>query len=210
LELFCFLLAYRNWHGQENLIGAALLKLLHQKIAYPASDPQSFIKRWSLLTNIIPPHAGGMASTTRAMMRLPASSIGFSTATRRSFATSSSVSRNLLTRAQASSRVTVDKSKLQRAFRRTYADVAPVKKPKRFRLLKFIWRATYLSAIAGAGYLAYGVWELRHPEDQFEPDPTKKNLVILGTLILIQPHVYLANCLFCRYWMGSCISPEET
>lgn len=118
-------------------------------------------------------------------MRFSASSIGFGTAARRSFATSSSVSKNVLTRARPSSRVNVDKSKLQQAFRRSYADVAPVKKPKRFRFLRFLWRATYLSAIAGTGYLAYGVWELRHPDDQFEPDPTKKNLVILGMCTLI-------------------------
>ncbi|TVY58068.1 External alternative NADH-ubiquinone oxidoreductase, mitochondrial [Lachnellula cervina] len=124
-----------------------------------------------------------MAATTRAMMRLPASSIGMrtSTATHRSFATSS---RSLLTRAaRPSSRVTLDKSKLQQIFRRTYADVAPApaKKPRRFRYFTYLWRFTYLSVIGGSAYLAYGVWELRHPEEQFEPDPSKKNLVILGT-----------------------------
>lgn len=74
------------------------------------------------------------------------------------------------------------KSLLQHQFRRTYADVAPVvvKKPRRFRPLKNLWRATWISAIAGVIYLGYGVYDLRHPEDQFEPDPTKKNLVILG------------------------------
>jgi NADH:ubiquinone reductase (non-electrogenic) len=118
-----------------------------------------------------------MASTTRAMMRLPASSIGFKAASRRPFATSS---RSFLTSARPSSRVLLDKSKLQQTFRRTYADVAPAKKPRRFRFFRFLWRVTYLSAIAGTTYLAYGVYELRHPEEQFEPDPTKKNLVILG------------------------------
>jgi hypothetical protein len=118
-----------------------------------------------------------MASTTRAMMRLPASSIAFRAASRRPFATSS---QSFLTRARPSSRVFPDKSKLQQTFRRTYADVAPAKKPRRFRFFRFLWRVTYLSAIAGTAYLAYGVYELRHPDDQFEPDPTKKNLVILG------------------------------
>jgi len=28
--------------------------------------------------------------------------------------------------------------------------------------------------------MAWLVYDLRNPEDQFEPDPTKKNLVILG------------------------------
>lgn len=70
----------------------------------------------------------------------------------------------------------------QQVQRRTYADLAPgpATKPKRFKPLKTIWRLTYLTAIGGAAYLAYGVYELRHPDDQFEPDPTKKNLVILG------------------------------
>jgi NADH:ubiquinone reductase (non-electrogenic) len=58
--------------------------------------------------------------------------------------------------------------------------LGPAKKAKRFRYFRFLWRLTYLSAIGGAAYLAYGVWDLRHPDDQFEPDPTKKNLVILG------------------------------
>lgn len=122
-----------------------------------------------------------MAATTRAMMKIPASSIGISmhttTAARRAFATSS---RSFLTRARPSSRVTVDKSKLQQAFRRTYADIAPAKKPRRFRYFTYLWRLTYLSAFAGTAYLCYGVWELRHPDEQFEPDPSKKNLVILG------------------------------
>jgi NADH:ubiquinone reductase (non-electrogenic) len=74
----------------------------------------------------------------------------------------------------------MNKSKLQLQFRRAYADVAPAKKPRRFRFLRYLWRATYLSAIGGIAYLAYGVWDLRHPDEQFEPDPTKKNLVILG------------------------------
>ncbi|KAK0113215.1 NADH:ubiquinone oxidoreductase [Cadophora gregata] len=111
------------------------------------------------------------------MMRLPASSIGFSSATRRSFATSS----QSLPRAQPTSRMLLERSRLNQNSRRAYADVAPAKKSKRFPFFKTIWRLTYLSAIAGTAYLAYGVYDLRHPDDQFEPDPTKKNLVILGT-----------------------------
>lgn len=38
-----------------------------------------------------------------------------------------------------------------------------------------------MSVIGGAAYLAYVVYDLRTPPDQFEPDPTKKTLVILGT-----------------------------
>jgi NADH:ubiquinone reductase (non-electrogenic) len=111
-------------------------------------------------------------------MKLPtASSIGFSTASRPSFAKSS---QSFLARAQPSPRVLLDKSNLQQHFRRFYADIAPAKKPRRFRFFRYLWRATYLSAIAGTAYLGYGVWDLRHPDDQFEPDPSKKNLVILG------------------------------
>jgi NADH:ubiquinone reductase (non-electrogenic) len=114
---------------------------------------------------------------TRAMMRLPVSSVGIRTVAQRSFATSN---RALFSHARPSSRVNIDKSKIQQIARRTYADVAPVKKPRRFRLLRWTWRLTYLSLLAGTAYLGYEVWELRHPEEQFEPDPTKKNLVILG------------------------------
>jgi NADH:ubiquinone reductase (non-electrogenic) len=81
------------------------------------------------------------------------------------------------------------KSKLRHSFRRGYAEQqagapvaepAPVKKPRRFRALRWIWRATYLSLLGGVGYMAYTVYDLRHPENQIEPDPTKQNLVILG------------------------------
>lgn len=58
--------------------------------------------------------------------------------------------------------------------------MAPAKKPRRFRIFKWLWRATYLFTIGGTAYLAYGVYELRNPEDQFEPDPNKKTLIILG------------------------------
>jgi NADH:ubiquinone reductase (non-electrogenic) len=69
-----------------------------------------------------------------------------------------------------------------------------VKKPKRFRFFRFIWRATWVSAIGGTAYLAYGVWELRHPEEQLEPDPSKKNLVILGIYFSIDPFEIISNC----------------
>jgi NADH:ubiquinone reductase (non-electrogenic) len=115
-------------------------------------------------------------------MRLrTASSIGFNAAARRSFARSS---QPFVTPARPSSLMLLNKSKLYQNSRRTYADAAPAKtpakKPRKFRFFKTIWRLTYLSAIAGAAYLAYGVYELRHPEAQFEPDPNKKTLVILG------------------------------
>jgi NADH:ubiquinone reductase (non-electrogenic) len=46
--------------------------------------------------------------------------------------------------------------------------------------LRWTWRLTYLSALAGVGYIGYGVYQDRYPEDQVDPDPSKKTLVILG------------------------------
>jgi len=110
------------------------------------------------------------------MMRLSAQSIGLKVAagTRRTFVTSSQRI------PRAGRRAVQDNRQLQQSFRRSYADAAPSKKPRRFRYFRYAWRLTYLSVIGGTAYLGYGVYEARHPEDQFQPDPTKKNLVILG------------------------------
>ncbi len=75
---------------------------------------------------------------------------------------------------------------VSRQPRRGYASEAtPAEPPKpkkpRFRKLRWTWRLGYLSAIAGIVYMGYGVYQDRHPEDQVEPDPTKKTLVVLGT-----------------------------
>ena len=71
---------------------------------------------------------------------------------------------------------------LRQTFRRSYADVAPPKPKRRIRgFFKWTWRLLYVSAIAGAGYLAYTIYLLRTPSDQYAPDPAKKTLVILGT-----------------------------
>jgi NADH:ubiquinone reductase (non-electrogenic) len=59
-----------------------------------------------------------------------------------------------------------------------YAQPPPPK--GRFRTLRWVWRLTYLSVIGGVVYLGYGVYELRHPDEQPIPDPNKQNLVILG------------------------------
>ncbi|KAK7540194.1 external NADH-ubiquinone oxidoreductase 1 mitochondrial precursor [Phyllosticta citricarpa] len=71
----------------------------------------------------------------------------------------------------------------QQTFRRAYADAAPKPEPKKkgFRLLRWTWRLTWLSAIAGLGYITYGIYQMRNPDDQPAPDPKKKTLVILGT-----------------------------
>lgn len=95
--------------------------------------------------------------------------------------------RNITTVPRARPASVANATKLQRNFRRGYADVKPaspiaeVKKPKKFRTLKWLWRATYVTVIGGVAYMAYGVYELRHPDEQPVADPNKQTLVILGT-----------------------------
>lgn len=137
-------------------------------------------------------------------------SMGINPATRRSLMTSS-FTRAALPR--SSSQIVVDKSKLTQTFRRNYAEiqptapVVPVKK-RRFRVLRWAWRITYLSVIGGVVYLGYTIYELRNPEDQFEQDPAKQNLVILGMHLQILSVRLPTNC-FYRHWLGSCFSPKE-
>lgn len=66
--------------------------------------------------------------------------------------------------------------------RRGYATEAPAPAPKkkRFRFLRWTYRLTVLGLLGGTGYLGYSIYLLRHPEEQLEPDPSKKTLVILG------------------------------
>jgi NADH:ubiquinone reductase (non-electrogenic) len=133
-----------------------------------------------------------MASTMKAALRLQRASVGANAVARRSLMTSS-VARV----ARPSSHNFLRNSILRQSFRRGYAEIKPTasatpaaaaapiapppKKPRRFRVLRWIWRATYLSLLGGVGYMAYTVYDLRHPEEQGEPDPNKQNLVILGT-----------------------------
>ena len=35
--------------------------------------------------------------------------------------------------------------------------------------------------LGGTGYLFYGIWASRNPNDQYDPDPSKKTLLVLGT-----------------------------
>jgi NADH:ubiquinone reductase (non-electrogenic) len=65
------------------------------------------------------------------------------------------------------------------------APQAPKPKKKRAGILRWTWRLTYGSAILGLAYVGYGIWEMRNPDDQPDPDPSKKTLVILGTF---RPH----------------------
>ncbi|KAL6399111.1 uncharacterized protein AUP68_17653 [Ilyonectria robusta] len=89
------------------------------------------------------------------------------------------------------------------AFRRAYADEAPKSKPKpkagKLRsTLRWTWRFTYLSLLATVGYTCYQIWDDRHPEEQFQSDPSKKTLVVLGKLaqILAVPSPLLAASFF--------------
>jgi NADH:ubiquinone reductase (non-electrogenic) len=55
-------------------------------------------------------------------------------------------------------------------------------KKRRFRVLRWTWRLTYLSVLGSIGYIAWLIYEDRHPDEQVEADPNKKTLVILGKL----------------------------
>jgi hypothetical protein len=78
-------------------------------------------------------------------------------------------------------------SPIQPTLRRAYADAAaaaPSPAPKkRFRFFRWAYRLTVLSGLGLTGYLSYSIYTLRHPEEQIEPDPSKKTLVILGMSI---------------------------
>ena len=106
---------------------------------------------------------------------------------RRAF-TTSRPSQNLLANRRPAAPSTLHRPTLSQSFRRAYADGNPVDpalknkapKKKRFRFLRWTWRLTYLSAIAGSIYIGVGIYEAKHPDDQPEPDPKKKTLVVLG------------------------------
>ena len=78
---------------------------------------------------------------------------------------------------------------VSRCTRRRYADSARPQQPpapnpkKRFRFFRWMFRLTLLGAVGGVAALAYPIYLQRFPVDQIEPDPEKKTLVILGTLI---------------------------
>lgn len=91
--------------------------------------------------------------------------------------TSSTTSRQIL-----SSRI----RPVARQFQRQYSDLPPPPPKKRSwgwvgTSVKWTWRLTYLSVLGGLAYIAYDVYDDRHPADQVAPDPSKKTLVVLGT-----------------------------
>lgn len=131
----------------------------------PFSSVESFDPRHSM------PHASAMRPIAASGRTL----LGARQVANRSFTMAHKqplASRANLTRSQ----------QLRSSFRRSYADSAPAPKPKksRFRGLKWVWRATYLSTIAGVAWVAYGIIDTKNPADQPPPDPSKKTLVVLG------------------------------
>ena len=59
----------------------------------------------------------------------------------------------------------------------------PKPKPSKIRrTFRWIWRLTYLSVGGLIGYTCYIIYLDRNPEPQFEQDPNKKTLVILGRI----------------------------
>ncbi|KAK3114393.1 NADH:ubiquinone oxidoreductase [Teratosphaeriaceae sp. CCFEE 6253] len=108
------------------------------------------------------------------------SAIGF----RRSFATAPKSPQ--LLRAERTRPVQVPRQRTQQAFRRAYAaEVSPetqrVIKKRSWGFLRWTWRLTYISVIAGTVYVGYGIYQGRTPMEQFDPDSSKKTLVVLGT-----------------------------
>lgn len=102
------------------------------------------------------------------------------TLSRRSLSYSSRVGNGLRA---ASSPLTVNSRRqlVQRTFRRSYADSAPEPQPKkRFRFLRWTYRLTLLAGLGLTGWTAYSIYVLNNPEEQYQPDPDKKTLVILG------------------------------
>lgn len=122
------------------------------------------------------------ATVMRPVAASVRAAIGARQFAKRTFATSQKQS--FVSRAQPV-RSQICKQQLRSSFRRSYADqIAPETKAKvkrsGFTTLKWIWRATYLSALGGLGWVCYGIYETRNPNDQLPPDPSKKTLVVLG------------------------------
>ena len=92
-----------------------------------------------------------------------------------------------------STRPSTQKPNVQRLFRRSYADNATPNVRRRAGFFRWTWRLIYLSAIGATGYLGYTVYLLRTPHEQFEPDPSKKTLVILGVFERMMVDAAIAN-----------------
>ena len=128
-------------------------------------------------------HLNAIVMATKTATKLAFASLridyGASLISRRSYATSPrSV---LLQCSRATLRSPFSNTNIQSSFRRSYADaISPVTKRRGRGFFRWTWRLTYLSAIGGTAYLAYNIYTLRTPQEQFDPDPSKKTLVVLG------------------------------
>jgi NADH:ubiquinone reductase (non-electrogenic) len=125
---------------------------------------------------------GDYASIMLARQRIAAAPAALARGATKSF--SSASSRSFVTTKSTRPSPSQLLSKQQRSTfaRRAYATEAPAApKKKRFRFLRWTYRLTVLGLLAGTGYLGYSIYLLRHPEEQIEPDPSKKTLVILGS-----------------------------
>lgn len=110
---------------------------------------------------------------------------------------------------------------IARQFQRQYSESSappPPKKPGKIRrTFRWTWRLFYLSVLGTLAYVSYEVWDIRHPEPQVNPDPSKKTLVILGKLISRHASVNgprnasltLSPPRFLRHRLGICCSPQE-
>ncbi|KAK3399286.1 hypothetical protein B0T20DRAFT_196662 [Sordaria brevicollis] len=122
-----------------------------------------------------------MASTSRALGRLSAPSMGVARLQTQAVSRllSSAPRRALI----SESRQVAVTQQIRRAHTETPAPALPEppKERRRFRKLRWLWRAPLLASLAGIAYVGWGVYEERNPGPQVEPDPSKKTLVVLGT-----------------------------
>ena len=152
-----------------------------------------------------------VAMASKSVFRLPIASTkawpSLQSSSRRTFVTL--LSTQLLHSQRAVPRRLPTRNALQQSFRRSYADSAPVPIKKKAGFFRWTWRLTKLGAVAGLGWLFYDIYLLRTPDEQAEPDPSKKTLVILGTL---GRYIYLSVALLtmARYRMGFSLAAQET
>jgi NADH:ubiquinone reductase (non-electrogenic) len=137
-----------------------------------------------------------MASSSRALSRLAAPQLAARARSKLPATAPSVASIAGLTTSTSSARpsVLVARTPLaqqilsRQQLRRGYSDVAPETpkpqpKKRKLRVFRWLWRLTWVSALGGVAYTVYDGYQARHPEDQFNPDPSKKTLVILGKSI---------------------------
>lgn len=157
--------------------------LLSTSLPFPPPPPLPRLSRLSLLS-LLPILLSFNPMATQAATRYPLrissqiSASHFNSAARRNLATFqlSTSLKNPCARIKSTASI----SPLQQSYRRSYADARPPTVRRKGGFFKWAWRLTYLSTIAGTGYLSWVIYELRTPPEQLDVDPSKKTLVILG------------------------------